>query len=156
MDIENDPRIERANPDAPTTFNLQKCQRWIARSENYRRQPLGGFISDELLPQLKCACEELASVAGRIADASNQALRYQKEAETANAEVRTMQRLMGDERDKTVKLAQQLAAVEAELAAAKARVAELEKPVVVEAPKPKRGRPAKVVPIEQLQQKVST
>lgn len=145
MDLENDPRIERANPDAPVTFNLQKCQRWIASAQNFRRQPLGGFIADELLPQLRCACDELAAVGGRIADANNQMLRYQKEAETANAEVRAMQRLLGDERDKVTKLEQQAVAVTAERDALKAELEKLKTP-----PAPaKRARKAKVVPIEQ-------
>lgn len=148
MDIDNDPRIERIGEPAAPTFNLQQCQRWIASAQNFRRQPLGGFIADELLPQLKCACDELASVGTRIADANNQMLRYQKEAETANAEVRTMQRLLGDEREKTAVLEQRVKTLGAELEAAKTPPVEPPKPPSEVAQAPKRGRRAKVVPIE--------
>jgi hypothetical protein len=149
MNIENDPRIERpADPSAPVIFDLGKCQRWIAKAENYRRQPMGDFVV-EVLGQLKCAVDQLAGVSTRIADANNQMLGYQKDAETANAEVRAMQRLLGDEREKVTNLT-------SETAALKVRVAELEKEKTAAsapspaaaAPAPKRVRKAKVVPIE--------
>lgn len=148
----DDPRIERYDPNAPKVLDLTKCQRWIASAQNYRRQPLGGFIADDLLPQLKCACDELAAIGTKIADAQNMALRYQKESENANAEVRAMQRILGDERAKTATLESEISTLKAQLEAAKPKAPE----VVTAKPEPapsaapaKRVRKAKVVPIEQ-------
>lgn len=150
MDLENDPRIERHNPDAPVTFNLQKCQRWIASAPNFRRQPLGEFVV-EILGQLKCAVDELSTVQQRIDHASTQTTRYQKEAETANAEVRAMQRLLNDEREKAQKLDGERTALTAEVAALKLEIEKLKTAPAPETAPPKRARRAKIVPLNQAQ-----
>ena len=149
MNIDNDPRIERpGDPNAPVTLNLQKCQRWIATARNVLRQPMGDYLF-EVLQQLKCAIEQLTTVDTKVADANNQVLRYQKEAETANGEVRVMQRMLGEEREKIATLEQQVAALATERDTLKTRVEALETPPVAPlASAPKRGRRAKVVPIE--------
>lgn len=145
MNIDTDPRIERLDPNAPKTLDLGKCQRLIRSAPSHSRFPLGDVIQD-MGEQLRCAVDELTKTSTAVTDANNQMLRYQKEAETANAEVRTMQRLLGDERTKTAALEQQVATLKAEIEAAKAPPVAPAK--TAPAGKRKRGRPAKVVPIE--------
>ncbi len=142
MDLEKDPRIERLDPNASPTLDLARCQQMIRSAPQHARFPLGDVVQ-RMAEQLKCAVDELGTISTKITDSNNQMLRYQKEAETANAEVRTMQSMLGTARE-------DLRVAKEELAALRAKVAEEEKArtaAAAEAPK-KRGPRAKVVPIE--------
>ncbi len=143
MDLENDKRIERPlDPNAPKTLDLAKCQQMIRSAPQHARFPLGDVVQ-VMAEQLKCAVDELGTISTKITDANNQMLRYQKEAETANVEVRTMQSLLGAARE-DLRMARE------ELAALRPKVAEDEKARAAAAAETpvKRGRKAKVVPIE--------
>lgn len=138
-------RIEKpVDPTAPKVLDRAKCQRLIRMVPMYQRQPLGEILI-ATGEQLQFAIAELESISTSINNARNESIRYQHEAANANAEVKTMQGLLltaRDERDKVLKELQEL----------KDAIAAEAKPA---SDKKKRGRPAKVVPIGEPQQKAA-
>lgn len=144
MDLEKDSRIERLDPNAPKSLNLAKCQQLIRAAPQHARFPLGDVLQ-VMADQLKCAVDELGTISTKITDANNQMLRYQKESETANAEVRTMQTLLGRERDEVARLNAELVKLKPPPDATPVG-ATSDNPSAT--PKTKRGRKAKVVPID--------
>jgi hypothetical protein len=142
MDLEKDPRIERLDPNAPKTLDLAKCQQMIRSAPQHARFPLGDVVQ-VMAEQLKCAVDELSTSSTKVTDANNQMLRYQKEAETANSEVRTMQSLLGTAREEARIAKEELAALKDKIALEEKARAEAAVPKLV--PRARRG---KIVPID--------
>lgn len=133
MNLDNDPRIERpVDPNAPKVLDQAKCQRLIRSAPSHARFPLGDVIQ-EMAEQLKCAMDELGGVSTKIVNAQNEVLRYKQEATTANAEVQTMQSLLGAARA-------ELAAARAELETLRAAAAKPAEPATT--PKGERNSDA--------------
>ena len=141
-------RIEHpADPSAAKVLDRNKCIRMIRTAPSHARFPLGDVLKD-MADQLQLAIAELETVSTSINNARNETTRYQHEAANANAEVKTMQGLLvtaRDEREAALK----------ELQALKDSIADAKKAAVEPPPPKKRGRPAKVVPIGEPQQKAA-
>ena len=139
--------IERpVDPNAPKTLDLAKANRLIALSEKYQRLPTGDVIR-EIASQLKCALEEISGTSTKVVNAQNDVIRYQRESQVANAEVSTMQGMLVKAREDLHKALEELGAARATIAATP--------PAPAEKPKAKRGRPAKIVQLNEPQQKAA-
>lgn len=131
------------DPNAPKVLDLELSQKLIRAAPKLGRTPNGDIVV-QMGEQLACALAKLAEGSTAVVTAQNDATRYQREAETANREVATMNTQLAQVREERDTAKACVVVLEAELA-------ELKKPVE---PK-KRGRKAKVVQMDQTHQKAA-
>ena len=121
------------DPNAPKVFDPGMAQRLIRTFPRFAASPHASIIVP-LGEQLQCAVALIDGANALAVSARGDAVRYEREANVANTEVKTMQALLvtaREERD----------AARRELDSLKAA------PAPVEVPK-KRGRRAKIVPMD--------
>lgn len=125
---------KQVDPAAPKTLDLAECRRLITAAPRHAFTPSGGMLVS-FGEQLQFALNEISGAAGKVVAAQNDALRFQREAETANAELRAAHLALIAAREELAQLKTQ-----------QANLLNAQKPAEVPVAK-KRGPKAKVVPM---------
>lgn len=100
------------DPSLPPTLNLDRCRKLIASARGAERMPHGELFK-EISIQLKLLMDERNGFTDKITGAQGDAVRYQREAQTANAEVGVLQAQLIEARKKIEELTQPVVKEEA-------------------------------------------
>ena len=123
------------DPNAPKVLDIDLARKMANGAPKYARLP-NGDVMVKIGEQLNCALDELQKGSSSVTAAQNDVMRYQREAETANREVRDMQAQMTPLREERDRLQAEIDA----LNAAQTVPPGVASPPLGTAPK-KRGRP---------------